>query len=875
MTLYMPLFKSCSTLRTLSQLHAHLLVTGLHRDVLASTKLIDSYAKMGTLESATTVFENFPRPDSFIWGVLIRCCVRNGSFEQAISLYHEMLHRQTQISSFVFSSILRACSGFGDLGIGGDVHGRIIKCGVDTDAIVGTSLVRMYGENDCLDDARKIFDQMLIRDVVSWCSIIASYVQNGRASEGLEMFHQMVSERIKPDSVIMLSVIEACAELGLFRLARSVHGYIIRHDLERHGSLDNSLIVMYSKFGDLHGAECLFESRTVWSTPSWTSMIFCYNQSGCFREALNILVEMQESKVEPNSVTMMGILYSCARLGRLKEGKSVHCFVIRKAQDPDFQFLGPALIDFYAVCGKPEYSQKAFDSVSDRNIVLWNVLISVYARKRLSNEALAFFAQMHEQGFMPDSFTIASSLSACGDVHFSQLGSQIHGHIVKTGFFNEFVQNSLIDMYSKCGFVDLASMIFGEIPNKSTITWNSMICGFSQNGNSVEAISLFDQMYFNCVEMDNVTFLSAIQACSHLCYLEKGKWVHHKLITFGIRKDSHTETALCDMYAKCGDLHMAQRVFDSTLERNVVSWSAMIAGYGMHGQTNAAISLFTQMLESGIKPNNVTFLNILSACSHTGLVKEGKLYFNLMGDFGIEPKSEHFACMVDLLSRAGDINGAYAIISSMPFPANASIWGALLNGCRIHRRMDMITIIQRKLLDTNTDDAGHYTLLSNIYVEGGNLHDFGKVRSMMRSIGLQKVPGHSTVQIDTKFYRFEAGDTSHNQTKEIYRFLENFLSFAQELGYNAEGYSCTIDTCEFFPKRNDVMNHSEKLAIAFGIINTSPRTTLHISKNLRICSDCHSFTKIVSRITGRQIIMRDLNRFHHFIDGSCSCRDYW
>ncbi|KAK3027369.1 hypothetical protein RJ639_040167 [Escallonia herrerae] len=535
---------------------------------------------MGALESAKLVFNTFPKPDSFMWGVLIKCCVWNRFFREAISLYDNMLYKLTHISSFLFPSVLRACCGFGDLGI------------------------------------------------------------------------------------------------GQKRQAKSIHGFVVSRDIQGNGSLDNSLVAMYGKCGDLYSAERLFDNVVDGCTPSWTAMITCYNNNGCYREALDIFVEMHESNAEPNALTMMGVLCSCARLGWLKEGKSVHG----------------------------------------------------YAREGMSEEALLLFVQMQRQLLLPDSFTLASALSACGNIGFFHFRCQIHGYVIKSGSSSEFVQNSLIDMYSKCGFVDGSYKIFENSQQKSVIMRNSMMCGFSQNGSSAKALNLFDQMYSDRLEMDEVTFLSAIQACSNLGYLEKGKWIHHKLITMGVAKDTHIDTALSDMYAKCGDLQMAQGVFDSMSKRSVVSWSVMVGGYGMHGQIDAAISLFNRMLEVGTRPNDITFMNILSACSHAGHVEEGKLHFNSMRDFGIEPKFEHFACLVDLLSRAGDLDGAYSIIKSMPFAADASIWGALLNGCRIHRRMDMLSNIQQNLIKTNMDDTGYYTLLSNIFTEGGEWDEFRMVR---------------------------------------------------------------------------------------------------------------------------------------------------
>ncbi|XVE85785.1 hypothetical protein DITRI_Ditri17bG0119000 [Diplodiscus trichospermus] len=794
-TLYMPLFRSCTNLRSLAQLHAHLLVTGLHRDPLPSTKLIESYAQMGSFQSSNLVFKSFPTPDSFMWGVLIKCSVWSYFFQEAIFLYHTMINNsQVRISNFIFPSVLRACSCLGDLGTGGAVHGTIIKNGFEKDSVIQTSLLCMYSEMGCLSFVKQVFDEMLIRDLVSWSSIILSYVENGKASEGLEMFRLMVLEGIRPDSVTMLSVAEACGELGCFKLARLVHGYIVRREIECDGSLANSLLAMYSKCCDLASAERIFANVTNRSTELWTAMISSYNRNGGFMEALKSFVDMLDAGVEPNSVTMMSVLGSYVGLGLLREGKSVHCYIIRKQMDPEYDVLGSVLVELYMKCGKLNYCENILHIVGGRNIVPWNMLISACADKGLLTEALVHFVQMQTRGLKPDSFSLASSLSACADGGLLQFGDQIHGHIIKRGLSDEFVRNSLIDMYSKCGLTELAYMIFDEIKAKSVVTWNSMICGFSQNGNSIEAIRLFDQMYLKSLEMNDVSFLCVLQACSILGYLEKGKWLHHKLLTYGVRTNLYIDTALTDMYAKCGDLRTAQRVFDSMSERSVVSWSVMIAGYGAHGRINAAISVFNQMVESGVRPNQVTFMNILSACSHAGSVEDGKSYFNSMRDFGVEPNSEHYACMVDLLSRGGDLNEAYRIINSMSFPADASIWSALLNGCRIHHRMDMIKTIEKDLVDINTDDTGYYTLLSNIYAEEGNWREFGKVRSLMKGIGLQKVPGYSIIELDKRVYRFGVGDTSLLQTDESLSLLENFQNLSEEHVCNFENKNSVIDS---------------------------------------------------------------------------------
>ncbi|XP_024989861.1 putative pentatricopeptide repeat-containing protein At1g69350, mitochondrial [Cynara cardunculus var. scolymus] len=667
---YMPLFRSCSTTRTLVQVHAHLVTTGQYRSHLASTKLIESYAQMGSIDCAKLVFQTFPAPDSFMYGVLIKRYVWNGLFKEAVALYCNMLHELTLISRFIFPSVLRACSSFGDLGLGQNVHGRIIKCGFESDSIVQTSLLNMYGEASCLSYARRVFDEMPERDVVSWSSVISMHVRNGQPSQGLKLFLKMVIDGHEPDYVTLLSIAEACGELGLGLQSKSIHSYAVTRKIENsdHGLLNNSLIAMYGKCGDLHNAQSLFDRVSSHCTSSWTSMITCYNHNGFYQTALDLFKKMQESKTEGNAITMMAILCSCARLSYLREGQSIHGFIVRKQLDADY-ILGPALIDLYANCGKFNTCHKIFDTSRNRNVISWNMLVSGYTREGMSEDALDLFKQMRAHTISPDEFTIASVVSACGNIGFSNLGTQVHGYVTKTGILNEFVQNSLIDMYAKCGFIDSAYSVFKNQNHRSVVGWNSMMWGFYHNGNSVDAMNLFDQMYLEGQEMDDVTFLSAIQACSNLRYLEKGKWIHHKLITNGVMNDNtFVNTALLDMYAKCGDLRMAQTIFEIISDKSVVSWSAMIDAYGMHGLVDLAISIFNRMMESNMKPNEITFMNILSACSHAGYVEEGKFYFDSMRkDFGIEPKLEHFSCLIDLLSRAGHLDDAYRIIGSMPF----------------------------------------------------------------------------------------------------------------------------------------------------------------------------------------------------------------
>ncbi|KFK32016.1 hypothetical protein AALP_AA6G189100 [Arabis alpina] len=730
-----------------------------------------------------------------MYGVLIKCNVWCQLLDTAIDLYHKLVLEKTQISKFVFPSVLRACAGSREnLRVGKKVHGRIIKSGVNEDAVIETSLLCMYGQTGNLSDAEKVFDGMPVRDFVAWSTLVSSCLENGEVVEALRIFKCMVDDGVEPDAVTMISVVEGCAELGCLRIARSVHGQIMRKMFDFDEILCYSLLTMYSKCGDLFSAERIFEKIVTKSAVSWTAMISSYNRGGFSEKALRSFSEMLKSGIEPKLVTLYSVLSSCGLLGLIREGKSVHGFAVRRELDPKYESLSPALVELYAECGRLSDSETVLCVVGDRNIVAWNSLISLYAHKGMVIEALCLFREMVTRRIRPDSFTLASSISACENTGLVQLGKQIHGHVIRTDVSDEFVQNAMIDMYSKSGLVDSACTMFDRIIHKSVVTWNSMLCGFSQNGNSLEAINLFDYMYRNCLETNEVTFLAVIQACSSIGSLEKGKWVHHKLILCGL-KDLYTDTALVDMYAKCGDLNTAETVFKAMSDRSIVSWSSMINAYGMHGRIGSAISTFDEMVESGMKPNEVVFMNVLSACGHSGSVEHGKFYFDLMKSFGILPNSEHFACFIDLLSRSGDLKEAYRTIKEMPFLADASVWGSLVNGCKIHQRMDIIKAIKNDLSDIVTDDTGYYTLLSNIHAEEGEWEEFRRMRSAMRSLNLKKVPGYSSIEIDQKVFRFGAGVESCFGTEEIYRFLGSFQNLTLEADYyRLTNYEHVIDS---------------------------------------------------------------------------------
>lgn len=439
--------------------------------------------------------------------------------------------------------------------------------------------------------------------------------------------------------------------------------------------------------------------------------------------------------------------------------------------------------------------------------------------------------------------------------------------------------NSIINASVKAGLVDIARKLFDEMPERNVISWSCMINGYGRCGEYKEALALFREMQkveVNGVKPNEYTMSSVLLACGRLGALEHGKWVHTYIGKCGMEVDVVLGTSLIDMYAKCGSIERAKWVFDNMgPNKDVMAWSAMISGSAMHGHAEECLELFAKMTDYGVRPNAITFLGILCACVHGGLVSEGQEYFRTMSeDFGITPLIQHYGCMVDLYGRAGLIKEACVLVKSMPMEPDVLVWGALLSGSRMHGDIETCEIALKKLIELDPTNSGAYVLLSNVYAKRGRWADVRHVRDLMEARGIKKVPGCSLVELGGVLHEFLVGDDSHPETREIYKMLDEIMKKLKMEGYVGNTNEVLLDLDEE-GRELAISLHSEKLAIAFCFLKTSPGTPIRIVKNLRICSDCHVAIKMISRVFDREIVVRDCNRFHHFKGGLCSCKDYW
>ncbi|XP_022899217.1 pentatricopeptide repeat-containing protein At2g22070-like [Olea europaea var. sylvestris] len=556
-------------------------------------------------------------------------------------------------------------------------------------------------------------------------------------------------------------------------------------------------------------------------------------------------------------------------------GKQMHSLIRKHGFDSDV-FVGSALVDMYAKCGEMIFAKILFDEMPERNLVSWNSMIVGFLQNKLYDETVEFFVHVVRDDLInPDQVSFSSVLSACANVRGVDMGRQVHGVVIKSGLeYLPYVKNSLMDMYSKCGVFDDAENLFRTIEDRDVVTWNVMMMGCVQNNSFEEACNYFWMMRREGISPDEASFSTVLHAAASIAALDQGSLIHDQIIKTGFETNTCVSSSLVTMYAKCGSLIDGRRVFTESEDRNVVLWTATISACQQHGCADQVIELFEDMLREGIRPDYITFVSVLSACGHTGRVDEGFSYFNSMiQTHNITPGSEHYACMVDLLGRAGKLLEAKKFIETMPIEPDISVWGALLGACRKYGDLELGGEVAKRLFQIEPTNPGNYVLLGNMYARAGMLDEADEVRRLMGVNKVRKEPGCSWLDVKNTTYVFTAHDKSHSRTNEIYKMLGKLEEMVKQKGYIAETQYAINNVDEY--KERSLWYHSEKLALAYGLLVLPEGAPIRIKKNLRTCGDCHTVMKFASEIFRREIIVRDINRFHRFSNGLCSCNDYW
>ncbi|CAN6470407.1 unnamed protein product [Victoria cruziana] len=667
------------------------------------------------------------------------------------------------------------------------------------------------------------------------------------------------------------NVLRGCSTL---KGVKSVHAHMLRRALEQSDFLLYMLIRVCDRFGWVGYARSLFGSAEKPNIFLWNGVIRSCVRHDLMGEAMETYGLMIRSGMLPDNYTYPFVLKACSCLLDVVTGQIIHAQVVKSGLLID-AFVGTGLVCMYGRFGDLGVARQLFYEMRHQNTVALTAMISGYERQGRLFEAVDLFRISLRSGIQLDGIALVRVLSVCSQLSDSRVGRSVHNYIELRGLTkNVFVATALIDMYSKCGKIDEARKVFDQMPDRDGVSWSALICGYSQNCQPKEALQLFSEMLQENVKADSYTTVGVLSACAQLGTLGLGKRIHNLINKDDLLGNPVLGTSVIDMYLKCGSPHQAWEVFEEMKEKDIIVWNVILYGLAMNGCAKASLSLFSRMEKLCIQPDDNTLIGLLYGCSHAGLVDEGRKFFDKMvGIYGFNHKIEHYGCMVDILGRAGFIEEAVQLINDMPMEANAVVWGALLSGCRIHRNLQVAELALNRMIELEPYNSGNYVLLYNILCASRRWDAAEELRESMKR-GITKVPGSSWIEVDGRVHEFRVEDRSDTLSEAIYLKLDELTKELKVAGY-VPGTESVLFDIEEEEKEISLGHHSEKLAVAFGLISTTPATVIRVVKNLRICSDCHTCMKLISKITGREIVVRDNSRFHFFGNGLCSCGDYW
>ncbi|KAJ9540002.1 hypothetical protein OSB04_026508 [Centaurea solstitialis] len=742
------LLKACTQLLDIEQgllLHKEIVNRGLESDVFIGTGLVDLYCKCGDLVRARQVFDKMPHRDVVVWNAMVAGLSHSSDFAQAVEVIRSMQIRDGMEPNGVsLLNLFPAICKLSSVKLCKCVHGFVIRRNFPNAVVNG--LIDVYFKCKRTDLAYRVFDLMQEPDDVSWGTLMAGFALNGCHYEVLELYDQMKNNRLKVNIVSVVSALSAAGETRDLEKGKMIHDCVKKNKFDSDIRVSTPLITMYAKCGELEKARDLFSRLSGKDMVAWSAVIAAFAQSGYPEEALSLFRDMQYAGFKPSTVTIIGIIPACAELCSNKLGKSLHCYAVKHNMSSEIS-IETSLVAMYAKSDEFASAMLVFDRMFYKEVVAWNALINRYAQIGEADLAFEMFCRLQLAEVEPDPGTAVGVVSAAAHLGDLNLGSSVHGLVTKYGFESDCnVNNALIDMYAKSRSLASAKLLFGLTKIRDQVLWNVMIGAYMRHGYGQESTFTFRQMKSKGFRPSLVSLVSVLPAIAYLAAVKEGSALHAEIIQTGYLSHTAVGNSLIDMYSKCGRVDYAESVFDEIDVKDTVSWNVMLAGYALNGHGDRAFAFFSIMQENLVEIDPVSFVSVLSACRHAGLVEEGKNVFRSMKEkHKIEPKLEHYACMVDLLGRAGLFDETLALIESMPMDPDAGVWGGLLGACQMHCNVKVGELALDNLVKLEPGNQAHYVVLSSIYAESGRWADAKSLRMKMVEMGIKKTPGYSWI----------------------------------------------------------------------------------------------------------------------------------
>ncbi|KAK9665573.1 hypothetical protein RND81_14G120200 [Saponaria officinalis] len=659
-----------------------------------------------------------------------------------------------------------------DLRKGKALHAKIIKTDSFSNVYLANCIVNLYAKCGKLSKAKLAFDRINDKNDVSWSSIINAYVQQGRLESYvfvIDLFKQMRVENNVPNAHSLAGVLTAVSSLADIWVGKQVHSLAIKTDHCGDVVVGSSILNMYCKSGLVTDARRMFDQMPERNSVSWSTMLSGYASCCMAEEAVRLFKMIMRGKEEKGYHYFLTSVLSALTVPEFfYAGRGIHCFAV-KAGVISIPEVRNSLLTMYMKCGGMSDALQVFLMSTDKNPITWSAMITGLAQIGNSKKALELFSDMHFSGLKPSEYTFVGVINACGDISDIRDGMQVHCYLVKMGFGKQiYIVSALVDMYAKSSLVVDARKCFDCLHEPDVVLWTSMIAGYIQNGDNEEALSLYAKMEAEGIQPNDLTLASVLKGCSSLAALEQGKQIHAHAIKYGLAREVTIGSSLSSMYAKCGCIDEGRIVFQRMTARDVISWNVMISGLAQNGCSDKALELFDDMRSEGVKPDNVTFVNILSACSHMGLVDKSWDYFRMISEeYGLVPGLEHYACMVDAYSRAGRLSEAKEFIESATIDHGMCLWRILLGACRNYRHYELGAYAGEKLMKLGSQESSAYVMLSRIYVALGKPDDAERIMGLMRLQNVAKEPGCSWIELKNLIHVFVVGDQKHPEEGNI------------------------------------------------------------------------------------------------------------